>query len=142
MERSSRAAVWAADSANSRVATAQCDLLFAIVAVDETAAWREDGARNTAHWVSMRYGVSEWKAHRWLAAGKALRGLPRLTDALASGELSLDKVVELTRFATPEREGDLIRWAQGVLCSTVRRRADVEVAARREAVVEANGSAT
>lgn len=67
-----------------------------------------------AHWLSMRYGISDWKARRWIAAAHALEGLPRISEAFASGELGIDKVVELTRFATAETEGRLITWAQRV----------------------------
>ncbi|HYT79179.1 MAG TPA: hypothetical protein VEQ37_07980, partial [Actinomycetota bacterium] len=42
-----------------------------------------------------------------------LEGLPQISEAFASGELGIDKVVELTRFATPQTEGRLITWAQG-----------------------------
>ena len=70
--------------------------------------WREDGARDLAHWMSMRYGISEWKARRWVAAAHALERLPRLAEALACGRLGMDKVVELARFATPDDESGLI----------------------------------
>jgi hypothetical protein len=36
-----------------------------------------------------------------------------------------DKVVELTRLATPETEGRLIRWARGVSCGAIRRKGDL-----------------
>jgi hypothetical protein len=44
----------------------------------------------------MRYGISWWKATRWIASAHALEGLPLLSEAFASGELGIDKVVELT----------------------------------------------
>jgi hypothetical protein len=83
-----------------------------------------------AHFVSMRYGVSWWKADRWIKAAYALERLPAISQALSSGELSIDKVVELTRFATGETEEKLIRWAMMVSTAATRRRADLEV--RRE----------
>jgi hypothetical protein len=127
----------ALDRAHQRVSSAHRDLLDLIAQVDRREAWRDDGARDTAHWLSMRYGISGWKAHRWIAAAHALDRLPRLADALASGALGIDKVVELARFATPEREADLIRWAREVSCATVRRRGDLEARATREQVVGA-----
>jgi hypothetical protein len=131
----SLSAVVAADSANARIGRAQLDLLSAIARVDEET-WRGDGARDLAHRVSMRYGVSHWKASRWVAAGRALSSLPLIGDALASGSLSLDKVVELARCATPEDEARLIRWAQRVSPGAVRHRADVETRRAREDGVE------
>jgi len=73
----------------------------------------------------MRYGISYWKARRWIAAAYALEDLPLLSEAFASGDLGIDKVVELTRFATPETEPRLIRWAQGVSCGCIRHRGDL-----------------
>jgi hypothetical protein len=108
------------------VGAAQLEMLERIADVDETEAWRGDGARDLAHWLQMRYGVSGWKAHRWVGAARALGGLPRLREALGTGELGLDKVVELTRFATARDEARLTRWAQEVSCGAVRRRGERE----------------
>jgi hypothetical protein len=58
--------------------------------------------------LSGRVGISNWKARRWVGAAYALEHLPRLSASPESGALSLDKVVELTRFATPATEKDLI----------------------------------
>lgn len=99
------------DAANARVGTAQLELLRLIADVDRCGAWEDDGARDVAHWLGMRYGISEWKARRWVVAAHALDGLRRLSRALADGTLGIDKVVELTRFATPENESRLIAWA-------------------------------
>ncbi|MGH2555264.1 MAG: hypothetical protein ACRDHO_06065 [Actinomycetota bacterium] len=44
----------------------------------------------------MRYGTSYWKASRWIGAAHALQELPLLSQAFASGDLGMDKVVELT----------------------------------------------
>jgi Domain of unknown function (DUF222) len=100
--------------------------LFAAIAVaDRNQSWRDSGARDMAAWLSMRYGMSQWKARRWIAAAHALEGLPRLGEALAQGELGVDKVVEVARFATPGTEARLIRWAQGVSVGAIRRKADL-----------------
>ena len=53
------------------------------------------------------------------------RVAPSHVRALASGELHVDKAVELTRFATPETESRLLVWAGGVSCGAIRRKADV-----------------
>lgn len=124
------------DAANTKACRAQRELLALIADVDRQGAWRGFGARDIAHWLSMRYGISSWKAHRWIAAAHALEQLPRLSEALARGDLGIDKVVELCRFATPQVEADLIRWAMGVSCAAVRRRADLAVRTSRQEVVE------
>lgn len=114
------------DALHARACDAQRQLLRLIAEADRREVWRDSGARDMAHWVSMRHGISDWKARRWIAAGHALEGLPRLADALSSGELGIDKVVELARFATPQTEARLIRWAAGVSCGCIRRKADLE----------------
>ena len=115
-----------ADAAHARAGAAQLDLLRLIADVDRCGAWEDDGARDVAHWIGMRYGLSEWKARRWVVAAHALDALPCLSTALADGTLGIDKLVELTRFATPETERHLIVWATRVSCGAVRRRGDLE----------------
>jgi hypothetical protein len=130
-------AVAAADAAHVWVGQAQRALLRAIAEVERTHGWRADGARDLPHWVSMRYGISWWKAQRWVGAARALEELPRVSEALCSGELSLDKVAELCRFATPETEDRLVRWAKDVSVGAIRHRGDKTLRASREELVEA-----
>lgn len=117
--------ITAIDAAHAGVSQAQVALLALIAEVDRREAWCDAGARDTAHWVAMRYCISEWKARRWIGAAHALEGLPRLSEAFSRGELGIDKVVELARFATPHTEAGLIAWAQKVSCAGVRRRGDL-----------------
>lgn len=131
------ALIEAIDEVHARLGHAQRELLALIAEVDRREAWRDAGARDTAHWLSMRYGISGWKAHRWIAAAHALEGLPGVSGALASGRLGIDKVVELARFATSETETGLIRWATHVSCAAVRRRGDLAAKASVREVVEA-----
>jgi hypothetical protein len=114
------------DSFHARISSSQRGFLSLLAEADDLELWRGEGARDMPHWVSMRYGVSWWKADRWVKAAHALESLPRIAQALSSGVLSIDKVVELTRFATSETEQRLIRWAHGVSAAAIRRRADVE----------------
>ena len=113
------------DIVHAGIAAGQRELLRLIVEADGSDEWMDDGARDLAHWISMRYGISGWKARRWIAAAHALERLPEISRALECGTLSLDKVVELTRFATPETEADLVTWATRVSGSWIRRRADL-----------------
>jgi hypothetical protein len=124
------------DAAHARVGAAQRELLALVPVADRQEVWRGDGARDLAHWLSMRYGISGWKAHRWIGAAHALEELPRLSEALSTGELGIDKVSELCRFATPETEDRLIRWAQRVSYGAVRHRGDLEVRRSREETVQ------
>jgi hypothetical protein len=128
--------VRAIDAAHARVGAAQRELLRLVVEVDRCEAWRDDGARDLAHWLSMRYGISAWKAHRWIGAARALESLPRTSRALATGELGIDKVLEPARFATLETEADLVRWAEGVSCGAIRHKGDLAARASREQTEE------
>src|SRR5215467_3284308 len=115
-----------ADAWHVRACEAHRELLRAVVEIDRHELWRDDGARDTAHWLWMRYGLSEWKARRWITAAHALEHLPKVAEALSSGALGIDKVVELCRFATPETEEGLLGWATRVAAGAIRHRGDVE----------------
>jgi hypothetical protein len=128
------ALVQRADELHAAIGRATRALLSTLIEIDRTGAWQHDGARDATHWVQMRYGVSTWKAHRWLVAASALESLPHLSDALVSGELGMDKVVELARYATPETERGLIAWATSVSPGAIRRRAELESRRSPEAV--------
>lgn len=105
-------------------------LLDALAELERREAWLEDGAHDMTHWTAMQLGVSYWKAGRWVAAGKALTALPATSDAFERGDLGIDKVVELTRFAEFDDEDALVGWAQGVSSGAIRRVADVRVRER------------
>ncbi len=57
------------------VGRAQRELLRPIRDADILEVWRDKGARDMAHWLAMRYDISEWKARRWIAAAHALEEL-------------------------------------------------------------------
>src|SRR2546421_12174220 len=104
--RSDRRVVRRMDSVHAVISAGHRELLRLILDVERLELWRDDGARDAAHWLCMRYGISEWKARRWVAAAHALESLPRLGEALSSGRLGVDKVVELARFATADEEAE------------------------------------
>ena len=115
-----------ADALHARVCSTQRRLLSILAEIDRSEAWRNDGARDMVHWLWMRYGLSEWKARRWMAAAHVLESLPKIACALESGELGIDKVVELCRFASPHTEEGLILWARRVSAGAIRRKGDLE----------------
>ena len=136
-ERNAEELVHAVDTAHRETSRIQRAMLGAIAEMDRLEIWRGSGARDMAQWLAMRQGISRWKARRWIAAGHALEHLSDLARAFSSGELGIDKVVELARFASFETEAGLIRWATFVSCAAVRRRADVEVRRALDDVREA-----
>jgi hypothetical protein len=130
-----------ADLWHARVSGAYGELFRVIVRLSETGAWEQEyGARDLAHFLSMRYGISHWKACRWIHAAHALERLPQLAESLASGELGVDKVVELCRFAAPESEGSLIVWAKGVSTASIRHKGDLVLRRAIEEVQDAERS--
>ena len=115
------------DDLHARVSSAQRELFHLIQELDRRELWRGTGARDMAHWLSMRYGISNWKARRWIGAAHALERLLHLSEAFRTGTLGIDKVVELARFAQPENEASLIAWARRVSSGCIRRKADLAV---------------
>ena len=106
--------------------------------LDSYENWQELGARNAAHYICMNYGMTEWKAKRLIACAHALEHLPATERAVACGVLSVDKAMELTRFATRENESDLVRWANTVSSVSIRQRGDKLERRAREQVRKAH----
>jgi hypothetical protein len=136
-ERSDDELIDAVDASHRELSRIHRELLGLIADVDRRAVWRGSGARDLAHWLAMRQGISQWKARRWIGAAHALEHLTDLEHALMTGELGIDKVVELARFATFESEAGLIHWAKYVSCAAVRRKADLEARRAIEEVRQA-----
>ena len=130
------------DAAHAHICEAQHRLLRLIVEADRRKIWRSSGARDLAHWLSMRHGISQWKARRWIDAAHALEGLGHVSAAFSRGELGIDKVVELTRFATPATEVGLVAWARAVSCAAIRRRGDLETSRELDEAVEVDRART
>jgi hypothetical protein len=126
-EQSNEELIRAVDAAHRELSRTHRELLRLIAEADRRALWHGSGARDMAQWLAIRQGISQWKARRWLSAAHALPHLTDLGHSLLSGELGIDKVVELARFADFESEAGLITWAKRVSCAAVRRRADLEV---------------
>src|SRR5437763_2424576 len=119
------------DTLHARICSDQRELFRLIAEADRLERWRDWGARDLAQLLWMRFGLSDWKARRWIAAAHALDRLPLIAAAFSRGDLGVYKVVELTRFATPETEAELIPWAQRVSSGRIRHRGDL--ATRRPA---------
>ncbi len=114
------------------IAERQRELLETLALLEKCEAWIDDGANDMAQWTAMNLDVSRWKAERWLHAGRAFSWLPATADALGHGQLGIDKVVELARFAEFDNEDALVRWAQGVPSGAIRRAADLRAKERVE----------
>jgi hypothetical protein len=130
------------DEADRQIAAGLLRRLRELPKIDRCRVWEDDGHRDMLEWLRSRYGIGAFKAQRWLDASYALKQLPRIAEALGSGQLSLDKVVELTRFAKPDTEAELIKWAKRVTLGSVRGKADLECAPPEEEVRSAEHGRT
>ena len=92
-------------SAHLDAATAR--LLTLIREFDARGGWNT-GFRSCAEWLGWRVGLNKGAARERVRVARALGALPRLTEALARGELSYSKVRAITRVATPETEARLL----------------------------------
>jgi 5-methylcytosine-specific restriction endonuclease McrA len=105
-------------SAHLEAATAR--LLALIREFDARGGWN-GGFRSCAAWLSWRVGLDLGAARERVRVARALDTLPRLTAALARGELSYAKVRALTRVATPETEARLLGVGRAATAAHVER---------------------
>jgi hypothetical protein len=122
----------AIDGPNDVIASKELARLRGIAAYDKSGRWKNDQYRDMAHWLVARFGWRPWTARRRVHAAHALEKLPLMSLALETGELCEEKVLELARFANPETEKRLVKWAKRVTFGCVRERADLECAPPKE----------
>src|ERR687891_186473 len=124
------------DSLHADICARQRELLAWVAAFDQTGAWEPDGCRDMAMWLAGRLGIRPYTARKWVDCPHAIKLLPLISDALGSGVLCLDKVVELTRWATRDTEARLIKWALRVSVAAIRAEAERATAPETEETVE------
>jgi hypothetical protein len=107
-----------------RISGAQRELLAILTELDRRGIWHDAGAHDMAHWVGNAFGLSRYRAARWLDAGRSLQELPRIAEAFEQGDLSVYKVEELARFATPEEEDAILEWAKEEPSGAIKAEAD------------------
>jgi hypothetical protein len=49
---------------HARISSSQRSFLALLAEVDRRDLWKDEGARDMAHWVSMTFGISWWQATR------------------------------------------------------------------------------
>ncbi len=86
-------------------------LLVMIREFDDRGGWG-GGFLSCAHWLSWRTGIGPGPAREKVRVAKSLASLPRISAAMARGEMSYSKVRALTRVASPENELDLLGVAR------------------------------
>src|SRR5829696_7215802 len=58
-------------------------------------AWQGWGINSPEHWVQLRFGLSRSRAHKYVAAARALSVLPACRAAYGAGALSEDHVAAI-----------------------------------------------
>jgi hypothetical protein len=94
-----------------QLAAMTCRWLGYVAELVVRGIWAEQGARTPAQWLSWKVGVASSTAREHVRVALRLRELPAIHTAFAAGRLSYSKVRALTRFAVPELEPLLLRWA-------------------------------
>ena len=98
------------EAAHRRLNAAMVEL-FATVVEAEAAEVYLGRYQDATAWLRWSCGVSGRTARRWVRVARALDGLPRLREALASGAVSVDQIELLVRVATPDNQAELLEVA-------------------------------
>ena len=85
--------------------------LLLIADFDRRHGWSDSATQSCAHRLNWRCGIDMGAAREKLAVAHALEKLPKISDAMARGELSYSKVRALTRVAAAETEDLLLSIA-------------------------------
>ncbi len=95
---------------------------------DAIGGWGAGGIRSFQHWMTIKTGFDMHTSTELLRVGQTLSGLPRIAAAFETGQLSFDKIRQITTVATPANEEILLEIAQGAsgaqlarICRALRR---------------------
>lgn len=112
-------------SVAASIARSERDLLRYVRERDNRQVWAKDGCRNMGQGLAPRFGISVSAGMRWTQAAHALEHLPLTSVEFERGQISLDKVLQLTRFASAETEKELLRYARRTSLNALRQKADL-----------------
>lgn len=95
---------------------------------DEIEGWGAGGIRSFSHWMTIKTGFDMHTSVELLRAGQAMKSLPKTSEAFEAGQLSFDKVRQITTVATAATDELLLEIAQGAsggqlarICRALRR---------------------
>ena len=77
--------------------------------VDES--WAIAGVRSPEHWLTMRAGLSPFRARQIVAIARRSADLPTVMGQFADGQLSVDQVTVVTRYAPAHVEASVAELA-------------------------------
>ncbi len=96
----------------AQIAAATYRFLTLIAELDRREVWKEWGCRSMAYWLSWKCALGMNAARDHVRVARALETLPKISAAFEEGRLSYSKVRAITRTATPEREHELLEFAE------------------------------
>ena len=85
--------------------------LVLIAEFDRRLGWSDGATQSCAHWLNWKCGIDVGAAREKVRVAHALEKLPRISAAMARGELSYAKVRAITRIACPATEDILLSVA-------------------------------
>ncbi|SRR5712692_6945354 len=88
---------------------------------DELGGWCDGGIRSFPHWLTITMGFDPHTGNELLRVGKALKQLPLIAEAFLSGQLSFDKVRQVTTVATADTDKLMLEIARGASGSQLER---------------------
>jgi hypothetical protein len=106
----------------TRINAETYELLVLIRQFDERAGWLKWGLGNCAEWLHYRCDLSMNAAREKVRVAHALKTLPLIAAAFASGELSYSKVRAMTRVAGRHNEDELLSYASETTTARVEER--------------------
>jgi hypothetical protein len=104
----------------ARLHAATYELLVLLRRFDDRHGWN-NGFLSCALWLSWSTGIDLGAAREKVRVARALAHLPRISAAMACGELSYAKVRAITRIATPPQEEKLLDVARAGTAAQVER---------------------
>ncbi len=107
---------------SARINAASYELLVLVRRFDERGGWLKWGFSNCAEWLHWRCDLSVSAAREKVRVAHALKTLPVIGLAFASGELSYSKVRALSRVATLDNEKALLDFALKTTAARVEER--------------------
>ncbi len=86
--------------------------LMLIAEFDRRNGWSDWGTHSCAHWLNWKCGIDMGAAREKVRVAHALQSLPKISAAMARGEVSYSKALAMTRVATPATEDYLLMIAR------------------------------
>jgi hypothetical protein len=93
------------------ISAEEAALLKEIAEFDRAESWRGDGALSMTAWLMGHCRIGPARARTLVGAATKVDGLPRLSDELSAGRLTLDVFAPLADAATPQSDAHLAKEA-------------------------------